>query len=52
MPIPNFLVPNINVGATCTNCAHRHTASDYKRCVSCRDHATGDKPFPLHEVEK
>jgi hypothetical protein len=53
MPIPNFMAPNINVGATCTNCRHRHEQSTFKRCVKCN--ALGSKldthPFPMHQVD-
>lgn len=51
MPIKRFMAPAMNVPETCTNCAHRHEQSTFKRCIACRDQATGEKPFPLHQVD-
>lgn len=51
MSIKRFMAPAMNVPETCTNCTHRHEHSTFKRCILCRDQATGEKPFPLHQVD-
>lgn len=52
MPIKRFMVPTINVGATCTNCLHRHEPSTFKRCTQCREKAVPDNHFPMHQTDE